>query len=248
MSAVDPGNVAWQEATIERIVPQTPSVKSVFLRPTAWRPFFAGQHVDIRLTAPDGYQAQRSYSIASAPEAAGAYELAIEKIGDGEVSPYFHDVAEPSDTIEVRGPVGGHFVWHSEDGGPVLLIGGGSGVAPLMSMLRHRAAQGGGERLLLVHAARAWDDVLFREELVSIEATQGGVDVLFALSRDTPRRPRDHAGRIDEAFLAHALDQLGEPPRSVFVCGSNPFVEAVTAPLLRLGVPPGRVRTERYGG
>jgi len=128
----------WQEATINAVTPDTPRVKRFLLAPSAPFPFRAGQHVDVRLTAPDGYRAERSYSIASAPEDTARIELAIERLDDGEVSPFFHDVAEIGDAIELRGPIGGHFVWDVNDGGPLLLLGGGSGVVPLMSMLRHR--------------------------------------------------------------------------------------------------------------
>src|SRR5918998_2600190 len=152
-------HVPWQEAVIERIEAQTGRVKSFFLRPRNWRLFRAGQHLDIRLTAPDGYQVQRSYSVASAPGLEGVYELVVERLGDGEVSPFLHDVAEVGDGIEIRGPFGGHFVWDPEDGGPLLLIGGGSGIAPLMSILRHHAVVDSDVRAVLLHAARAWDDV-----------------------------------------------------------------------------------------
>src|SRR5215203_188571 len=135
--------------------------------PQSWRSFQAGQHLDVRLTAPDGYQVQRSYSVASAPGLDGLYELIVERLEDGEVSPLFHDVAETGDAIEIRGPFGGHFVWGPEDGGPLLLIGGGSGVAPLMSILRHRAAVAGDVVVVLLQAARTWDGVIYREELIA---------------------------------------------------------------------------------
>ena len=144
----------WQEAKIAAIMPDTPRVKSFLLAPSAPFPFRAGQHVDVRLTAPDGYQAERSYSIASAPEETAAIELAIERLDDGEVSPFFHDIAEVGDAIELRGPIGGHFVWDVVDGGPLLLLGGGSGVVPLMSMLRHRFARAGAPAVLLAHLGR----------------------------------------------------------------------------------------------
>ena len=152
MSAVPQTPLRWQQAAIERIVRQTPRVVSVFLR-TALGPHAAGQHVDIRLTAPDGYEAQRSYSIASAP-GAPEIELAIERLEEGEVSPYFHEIARPGDTFEVRGPIGGHFVWRAQDGGPLLLIGGGSGVVPLMAIARHRANTAPSTQTLLAYSAR----------------------------------------------------------------------------------------------
>jgi len=159
---------SWQSAILERRAVQTPRVVSLFLRTTLPR-HDAGQHVDVRLTAPDGYQAQRSYSIASAP-GAPLLELAVERLDDGEVSPYFHDVAEPGDSVELRGPIGGHFVWRAQDGGPVLLVGGGSGVVPLMCVLRERAATAEHVPMLLAYSSRTLEDIVFRDELCAAEA------------------------------------------------------------------------------
>jgi ferredoxin-NADP reductase len=241
-------HVRWQEAMIERIVLKTASVKSVFLRPQHWLPFTAGQHLDIRLTAPDGYQAQRSYSVASAPEAEGVYELVVERLDDGEVSPYFHDVAEMGDVIETRGPFGGHFVWRISDGGPLLLIGGGSGVAPLMSIVRHRSERGNDVRVILLFAVRTWDDVIFRDELIARDEVESNFEMLLSLSQDTPRRPQDAGRRIDASLVRSALERIGTQPKLTFVCGSNPFVEAITSHLLDLHLPPETIRTERFGG
>ncbi len=242
------GHVQWQEAAIERIERQTEGVKSFFLHPRTWRPFRAGQHLDLRLTAPDGYQAQRSYSVASAPELEGLYELVIERLDDGEVSPFLHDVAKVGDAIEIRGPFGGHFAWGREDGGPLLLIGGGSGVAPLLSILRHRTAVGGEVPAILLYAARTWDDVIFREELIARDAAEANLTLLLSLSRDTARRPQDFGRRIDASLLNTTLVTLGAAPRLIFTCGSNAFVEAVTGHLLDLGLNPKTIRTERFGG
>jgi ferredoxin-NADP reductase len=247
-TVIQAAHVPWQEAVIERIEPQTTRVKSFFLRPQSWRSFWAGQHLDVRLTAPDGYQAQRSYSVASAPGLEGLYELVVEHLEDGEVSPFFHDVAEVSDAIEIRGPFGGHFVWGPEDGGPLLLVGGGSGVAPLMSILRHRAVVDSDVRAVLLHAARAWDDVIYREELIARDAAEAEFTLLLSLSRDAARRPQDFGRRIDTPLLEVTLAMLGAAPRLTFVCGSNPFVEAVTGHLLDLGLSPQTIRTERFGG
>ena len=241
-------HVPWQEATIERIEPQTARVKSFFLRPQSWRSFQAGQHLDVRLTAPDGYQVQRSYSVASAPGLDGLYELIVERLEDGEVSPFFHDVAEIGDAVEIRGPFGGHFVWGPEDGGPLLLVGGGSGVAPLMSILHHRAAVGVGVAVVLLQAARTWDDVIYREELIARDAADAGFALLLSLSRDTARRPQDVGRRIDKPLLEATLARLAAAPRLTFVCGSNPFVEAVSGHLVDLGLSPKTIRTERFGG
>jgi ferredoxin-NADP reductase len=240
-------HLPWQDAVIEGIVPETATIKSFLLRPQRWRPFTAGQHLDTRLTAPDGYQAQRSYSVASAPEAEGAYELVVERLNDGEVSPYFHDVAELGDAIEIRGPFGGHFAWHAADGGPLLLIGGGSGVAPLMSIVRHRSERGSDVRVILLYAVRTWDDVIFRDELIARDEVERNLDVLFSLSRDTARRPQDAGRRIDGPLIRSALERIGLEPKLTFVCGSNPFVEAATSHLVDL-LPPETIRTERFGG
>jgi ferredoxin-NADP reductase len=210
--------------------------------------FRAGQHLDVRLSAPDGYQAQRSYSVASAPGLSGTYEIVVERLGDGEVSPFLHDVAEIGDTLEIRGPFGGHFAWGPEDGGPLLLVGGGSGVAPLMSILRHRAEIGAEVPVVLLQGARTWDEVIFREELLARERAESGFTLLLSLSRDTARRPQDAARRIDATLLQAALDRLGAAPRLTFACGSNGFVEGVAGHLLDAGLDPSAIRTERFGG
>lgn len=238
---------AWQSATIRAETALTMRVTSFTLAPEHPFRFRAGQHVDVRLTAPDGYQARRSYSIASAPETEGVVELAIEKLEEGEVSAFFHDVAEIGDAIELRGPLGGHFVWDVEDGGPLLLIGAGSGVAPLMAMVRHRAARGSMTPALLLVAARGWDDVLFRDELLALEAPSDGFRFVVALSREAPQRAGDHGRRIDATIVADALARLGSTPAHVFVCGSNGFVEAATEALIAAGVAAAVIRTERYG-
>ena len=238
----------WQEATITATHAETPLVKSFMLAPTAPFPFRAGQHVDVRLTAPDGYQAERSYSIASAPDNAAAIELAIERLDDGEVSPYFHDVAEVGDKIELRGPIGGHFVWEVDDGGPLLLLGGGSGVVPLMSMLRHRAARGSRLPALLLFSARSLEGVIFRDELLALDARNDGFQLALALTRESPRRASDFGRRVDAGMVADLVARLPEPPRHVFVCGGNPFVEAASQGALHAGVDRALIRTERYGG
>jgi ferredoxin-NADP reductase len=236
----------WREAVIERIEAQTPRVKSIFLRaPLA--PHDAGQHVDVRLTAPDGYSAQRSYSIASAP-GVEYLELAVERLDHGEVSPFLHDVALPGDAIELRGPIGGHFVWRQADGGPLLLIGGGSGVAPLMAMLRHRAIVSPDTEALLVYSSRTWDDLIFRDELLRAEATQAHFRLAVTTTREPRHRPGDFDRRLDGQLLRKILDAWGKSPRVVYVCGATAFVETVADALVADGIPAGRIRTERYGG
>ena len=211
----------WQKAKITAIVPQTPRMKSFYFELSQPFAFRAGQHVDVRLTAPDGYRAERSYSIASAPETPGGIELVIERLDDGEVSPFFHDVAAVGDEIELRGPIGGYFVWGVADGGPLLLLGGGSGVVPLMSMIRHRADQNSRVPMLLLFSARTFDDVLFRDELFDLEARGDGFDLALALTREPAKRPRDYERRIDTAMLTELLARLRGAPKQVFVCGSK---------------------------
>ncbi len=236
----------WQEAVIERIAPQTPRITSIFLRaPLAGH--VAGQHVDVRLTAPDGYQAQRSYSIASAPGSA-TFELAIERLDDGEVSPYFHDIAQPGDTIDIRGPLGGHFVWRIEDDGPLLLIGGGSGIVPMMAIVRTWAAERSATPVLLVASARSWDDALFRDELLALETSAANFKFVVTTTRGPRHRDRDFDRRLDQSLLHDILIQWGETARHAYVCGSTAFVEAVASGLVADSMPAAVIRTERYGG
>jgi ferredoxin-NADP reductase len=236
----------WHEVVIDHIEHQTPRVVSLFLRP----PFdaqLAGQHLDVRLTAPDGYQAERSYSIASAP-GSDLIELAIERLDDGEVSPFFYDVAQPGDTIEIRGPIGGHFVWQAADGGPVLLVGGGSGVAPLVSMVRYRAAAAPDTPMALVYSSRTWADVIFREELLTRERIEPHLLFVAITTRGPRARETDFERRLDQMIARQVLDRWGQLPRLTFVCGANLFVDAVTAALITQGIPAAQIRTERYGG
>jgi ferredoxin-NADP reductase len=221
-------------------------VISVFLR-LRLDEYVAGQHVDVRLTAADGYQAQRSYSIASAPASADI-ELAIERLDDGEVSPFFHDVARAGDSIEVRGPIGGHFVWRPEDGGPILLIGGGSGVVPLMSILRAWSAAEPKTQVLLAYSARSWEELIFRDELLDIQSREPNFTFIAATTRAARHRPDDLDRRLDRSLLRQLLTRWSHTARDVYVCGSNAFVEAVTSSLVLEAVPAGRIRTERYGG
>lgn len=239
--------IKWQQAKIVAIEENTPRIKSFWFQPSEPFAFKAGQHVDVRLTAPDGYRAQRSYSIASAPEAPEAIELTIERLENGEVSPFFHQVAQVGDEIELRGPLGGHFVWSVEDGGPLLLIGGGSGVVPLVSMLRHRAAEHSNLPALLFYSARVWDEVIFKDELLAMHDAGSGFQLAFAITREPARRPLDFSRRVDMPIIAELLARLPEPPRFVFICGSNPFVETAAQALVDAGLPASVIRTERYG-
>ncbi len=246
--ATPPARSEWQEAVVERIEPIAPGLKSFTLRPASWRPFLAGQHVELRLTAPDGYQARRSYSVASAPEQVGIYEIGVARLADGEVSPFLHDGVQPGDTLEMRGPRGGYFSWKAADGGPLLLAGGGSGVVPLLSMLRHRAAAVPEVRAVLLLSARNWADVPWRDELLARERDEPGFRLLLALTRETPRRLGDLGRRVDRDAIEAALALLREAPHLAYVCGSTGFVEAAASALVAAGLPAGQVRTERYGG
>jgi ferredoxin-NADP reductase len=256
LSAAKVTTLQWQKARITQITRHTSRVTSFFFSLESPFEFRAGQHVDVRLTAEDGYQAQRSYSIASAPEHSGAIELAIERLDDGEVSPYFHDVAAVGDEIELRGPIGGYFVWSTSDGGPVLLVGGGSGVVPLMCMLRHRAAQRSTAPVALLFSARTWDDLIFRNELLELREKDETFALAFALTRMEPtatlapacRLRGDYARRVDAQMMQDMLARLPAPPRQVFICGSNPFVEAAAQGAITAGTPASLIRTERYGG
>jgi ferredoxin-NADP reductase len=238
----------WQMAKVTAIEARTPGVKSIFLalpRPFAFR---AGQHVDVRLTADDGYQARRSYSIASSPESASGLELAVELLRDGEVSPFFHEVAQVGDEVELRGPLGGHFVWEASEGGPLLLIGGGSGVVPLMSMLRHRAAQESKTPVLLLFSARTWNDVIFRDELLALHGRRDAFELVLTLTREAARREGDYPRRVDEAMMREVMARLPVPLKRAYICGPNGFVEQAARDLVGAGMAPAAVRTERYGG
>ena len=236
----------WQSATIAAVQIRTPRLKSVFLSAPLER-HVAGQHVDIRLTADDGYQARRSYSIASAP-GSDLIELAIERLDDGEVSPYFHDIAERGDAIELLGPIGGHFVWHPDDAGPLLLIAGGSGVVPLLAMLRQRARQRVAVPTLLLYSARSWDELAFADELQGFEAADASLRIRFVTTRGPGRRAQDLTQRLDAGSLAQQLTEWGETPRAAYVCGATRFVETIAGGLVRCKVDAGAIRTERYGG
>jgi ferredoxin-NADP reductase len=242
-----PARLRWQDATVERIVDQTPTVKSFFLRTPEPFPFVAGQHVDVRLTAPDGYQAQRSYSIGSAP-GDETVELVIERLRTGEVSEFFHEVVQVGDTVELRGPIGGHFNWLPGDRGPILLVGGGSGVVPLVSMLRARDRAGVTAPFVLVYSARSFAEVIFRDELMERAAAGDGFSLILTLTREAGAFPGTRLGRIDRDTVAEALALLGAPPRLAYICGATAFVEVASMFLVEAGVPAQRIRTERYGG
>jgi len=219
-------------------------VRTLVLNCPGWPGHLAGQHVDVRLTADDGYQAQRSYSIASAPEDE-RLELTVERLETGEVSPYLVDVVQPGDQLELRGPIGGYFAWRTSLGGPLLLVAGGSGVVPLRAMLRHRAATGDSTPATLLYSSRTLDEVIYRDELSALD--QGdGVSVRLTLTRQTPAGWTGLRRRVDADMLRQLAWRTDESPLA-FVCGPTSFVEAVANALVELGYDPQRVRTERFG-
>ena len=223
----------WQIADVEGIRVETPRTKTFRLRLPMWMPHLPGQHYDVRLTAPDGYVAQRSYSVASSPLDEGAIELTVDRLDEGEVSPYFHDVLVEGDQVEVRGPFASYFVWRGER--PVLLVGGGSGVVPLMAILRHRRRTAPELPMRLLYSARSEDEVIYAGEL--------GEETTVTLTRSTPSGWEGHSGRIDADLVASLAFDSGP----AFICGSNPFVETASTLLLGAGYEPGRIRTERFG-
>jgi len=239
------GRLSWRLAKVAEVRPETPRVVTVALDVPGWDGHLPGQHLDLRLTAEDGYQAERSYSIASAPDGARV-ELAVERLDDGEVSPYLAGELRQGDQLELRGPVGGYFVWEPSRGGPLLLVAGGSGVVPLMAMLRHRAASGSQVPARLLFSSRSLDEVIFREELERLEADDDGLTVTHTLTRAQPPGWAGYARRIDAVMLEEVGWRPGERPLA-FVCGPTRLVEAVAGDLVALGHDPARVRTERFG-
>jgi ferredoxin-NADP reductase len=238
------GRLSWQLAEVSALVDETTDVRSLVLEPPAWNGHRAGQHVDIRLTAEDGYQAQRSYSIASAPEDEELV-LTVERLDDGEVSPYLVGELRPGDQLELRGPVGGYFVWEEALGGPLQLIGGGSGVVPLRAMLRHHRAVGSTVPARLLYSARRLDDVIYRDELMRLDG-EDSVDVHFTLTRKQPAGWEGYSRRIDRELLEDVAWPASEQPLT-YVCGPTSFVETATSVLVELGHDPARIRTERFG-
>jgi ferredoxin-NADP reductase len=240
-----PSKLAWRIGEVVETSPDTPRTKRLFLEVPGWNGHRAGQHVDIRLTAEDGYQAQRSYSIASAPED-GRVELLVERLDDGEVSPYLTDELRAGDGLELRGPIGGWFAWEAGEGGPLLLIAGGSGIAPLMAMIRHRRAAGNDTPVRLLFSSRSYEDIIFREELERLAAGDETLEIIHTLTRSAPPGWEGYDRRIDEEMLGEVAFSPEE--RSLaFVCGPTPLVEAVATTLVGLGHEPARVKTERFG-
>ena len=235
------GRLSWQTATVGPVTDETAKVRTLRLEVPDWPGHRAGQHVDIRLTADDGYRAERAYSIASAPGEPLA--ITVERLDDGEVSPYLTEEARPGDMLEVRGPIGGYFVWEPGSGGPLLLAAGGSGVVPLRAILRERSRTGSSVPARLLYSSRSWEDVIYSTEF---GLPPGGVEVIYTLTRSQPRMWQGYARRVDDTMLAEVAWPASERPLA-YVCGPTSFVESVAAGLVGLGYPAGRVKTERFG-
>jgi ferredoxin-NADP reductase len=239
------GRLNWRLGEVVELIDETPRVRSIILDVSDWPGHRAGQHVDVRLTAEDGYQAQRSYSIASAPED-GRLMLTVERLPDGEVSPYLVNELRPGDALELRGPIGGYFVWEAGMGGPLLLIAGGSGVVPLMAMLRHRSASNSKEPAKIIYSSRSWEDIIFRRALEQLVAGSDGLEVIHTLTRSQPPGWNGFARRID----AQMLGDTAFPPASMpvtHICGPTSFVEGAARSLVLLGHEAKRIKTERFG-
>ncbi|MBX0290011.1 ferredoxin reductase [Hymenobacter sp. HSC-4F20] len=237
----------WQLATVAAVLPETPRVKTFLLNLPSWTPHRAGQHYTLRLTAPDGYQAQRSYSIASAPEQTGQIALTVELIDEGEVSGYLFEGIAPGDQLEVRGPIGGYFVWEATpQAGPLLLVAGGSGVVPLMAMLRHRQRAGVHNPTVLLYSVRTPEDVIYGPELHAMASADSSFTLLLTFTRQAPAGWAGYQRRLDAALLAEVVSRFPTPPQC-FICGPNGLVESAATGLVAQGVPAGAIRTERFG-
>lgn len=248
MTATDTANTAkrleWQLAEVRDIRSETYRVKSLLLELAQPLGHRAGQHVDIRLTADDGYQAQRSYSISSAPEDE-LLSLTVERVTEGEVSPYLVDELRVGDRLQLRGPIGGHFVWTSETSDPLGLIAGGAGVTPLMAMLRHRDRATRRFPALLFYSVRSLEEAIFRDELDAMARRDSSLNVVYALTREQPEGWQGHRGRIDKELLATTHFPLSRHP-AVYVCGPSGFVESISGSLIELGFDAGLIKTERF--
>jgi ferredoxin-NADP reductase len=237
------GRLTWHLGELVEVVAETPRVKTILLDVPGWPGHRAGQHVDVRLTAEDGYQAERSYSIASAPDGTRV-ALTIQRLEDGEVSPYLTDELRLGDQIELRGPIGGYFVWEPSDGGPLMLVAGGSGIVPLMAMIRTRAAAGTGTEMRLVYSSRSQEDIIYHGELERLSGN--GLTVVYTLTDSQPPGWTSYARRVDAEMLAEVGPRPAVQPR-FYSCGPTPFVEAVAEALVRLGHDTRAIKTERFG-
>jgi ferredoxin-NADP reductase len=237
--------LTWQRASVVTLIQETPQVMSLVLNVPGWHGHRAGQHLDVRLTAADGYQTERSYSIGSAPTEPRV-TLTVERLDDGEVSPYLTNEVRPGDELEVRGPIGGWFTWRPEEGGPLLLVAGGSGIVPLMAMIRQRAAVQSPVPVCLLYSSRSFDQIIYRMELDQLAAADAELDVVYTLTRFQPSGWQGYGRRIDREML----EEVGKAPAEhplVFICGPTPLVESVATACVELGYIPERVKTERFG-
>jgi ferredoxin-NADP reductase len=237
------GRLTWQVGNVVESIAETPRVRTLTLDLPDWPGHLAGQHADVRLTAEDGYQAVRSYSIASPPEEKRAM-LTVERLDDGEVSPYLVDELRVGDQIEIRGPIGGYFVW--EQGGPLFLVAGGSGIVPLRAMLRHAIASHSDTPIRLLYSSRSPEETLYRVELDRFETDQNQIEIVYTYTRSSPPGWTGYTRRIDQAMLQEVGWPAGRHPLA-YVCGPTSFVEAAASSLLGLGYDPARIRTERFG-
>jgi ferredoxin-NADP reductase len=244
-SASPPKRIEWQFAQVRDVVVETRRVKSLMLQPASWPGHLPGQHVDIRLTAEDGYQAQRSYSIASPPEDE-LLALTVERVKDGEVSPYLLDELRVGDQLELRGPIGGYFVWTAAAREPVYLLAGGTGITPLMSILRHRHRLPSRPPALLICSARSWEDIVYRDELEAMTRRDSSFRLVYALTRQQPKDWRGHRGRINKGLLSANWFPPAHNP-TIYVCGPTTFVETAASLLVELGFDPLSIKTERFG-
>jgi ferredoxin-NADP reductase len=238
--------LSWRTGVVAELIDENAHARSIVLTVPDWPGHRAGQHVDVRLTADDGYQAERSYSIASPPDAGDRVTVTVERIDDGEVSPFLAGELRVGDRLELRGPIGGYFVWEVASGGPLLLIAGGSGVCPLMAMLRHRAAQNSAVPVRLLYSARSLDDVIYRDEIDRLAVKGTGLEVAYTLTRSQPPDWLGFRRRIDPAMLAEFAWTPEQRPLT-FICGPTPLVESAAEALVQLGHDAAHIKTERFG-
>jgi ferredoxin-NADP reductase len=239
------GRLAWQFGTLADIVQETPRVASLYFDLPGWSGHLAGQHVDVRLTAEDGYVAERSYSIASPPEDQRV-ALTVERLDDGEVSPYLVGELRLGDKLELRGPIGGFFVWRVGENRPLFLIGGGSGVVPLMAMLRHRDRMKSRTQARLLYSSRSQADIIYRAELDRLASAGDGLEVYHTLTREKPAGWNGFTRRVDQAMMQEVAWPKEQMP-AVYICGPTTFVEAAASLLVSMGYPPISIKTERFG-
>src|SRR5437660_3724546 len=241
-----PGRLSWQRGEVVAAQAETARARSITLALPTWKGHRAGQHVDVRLTAEDGYQAERSYSIASPPEVGQRVTLTVERLDDGEVSPYLTEELRVGDKLELRGPIGGYFVWEASMGGPLLLVAGGSGIVPLMAMLRHRAAVGSTVATRLLYSSPSYADIIYRDDLDRLVRSSTMLEVVHTLTRAQPPGWTGYHRRIDTEMLRAVAWPPDQHPLA-FICGPTPFVETAATSLVTLGYNPARIKTERFG-